>query len=204
MFKREPKRPRLSPDQARRADSALGAVAAVDPKARSQVDSRLGDTDALWALLAPSEEVAWLQNAALVTDADGNVNRFTFAHGILTLTNQHLIFSDQDNSRSGHWPLTHLTTVNLSHNGLWRGADFLQINVSKSIIGFALTDRSAGQELVKRLGIAIAKARTMPSSTPATSAADELSKWVSLYRDGAISEHEFNDQKARLLGSQLY
>jgi hypothetical protein len=205
VFKRRPKPVDLSPEEHSRLDGALTDLEAVDPKARSDLESYLSRLQGLWQLLAPSEEIDWLQNVMICTGPDGQIDRFSFTHGVLALTDQHLVFTgnkpDGGGTRNGRWALTELATVDVTRDRGLRD-DILLIGSGSAQTGFATKNRTAAsQELLSRLRAAIARAREVSSRTQASgSTADELAKWVKLRNDGVISEDEFVAEKAKLLG----
>jgi hypothetical protein len=204
MFKRRSQPAELSAEEHSRLDRALTDLAAVDPKARSDLDYYLGRLEGLWQLLVPMEQINWVQNVMICTGQDGQLDKFSFTHGVLALTDQHLVFtgsSPEGHTRNGRWDLTEIVTADLGRErGL--GDDVLLIGSGSAPTGFATKHRSAAsQELLRRLRAGIARARAVPAETQAGgSTADELAKWAKLRDDGSISDEEFAAQKAKLLG----
>lgn len=203
MFKRRQQPDNLSPEEHLRVDAAMADLATVDPKAHADLDPYLSHLEGLWQLLMPSEEISWLQNVMACTGPDGQIDVYSFMHGVLALTNQHLVFTGsrpKGETRNIRWALTELATVDLAHDHTL--GDVLLIGTGSTQIGFHTKKRkAASQELLNRLRTAITKAREVSSKTQASgSTADELAKWAKLRDDGAISEDEFAAEKAKLLG----
>jgi Short C-terminal domain len=203
MFKRRQQPTEMSPEEHLRVDAAVADLSAVDPKARGDLEPYLRSLEGLWQLLAPSEEISWLQNVMACTGPDGQIDVYTFCHGVLALTDQHLVFTGSrpdGGTRNGSWALTELATVDLVHDRAL--GEVLLIGSRSSQMGFCTKKRkAASQELLSRVRTAITRAREVPSKPQASgSIADELAKWAKLRDDGAISEDEFAVVKAKLLG----
>src|ERR1043165_8923948 len=113
----------ISPEERLRLEPALADLAAVAPRARADIEIDLKDTQGMWQLLAPSEEIRWLQGTLYCTNPDGEKDPSWAAAGVLALTDQHLAFTGTRVSvgaRNARWALTELSTIDVAHKA-WAG-----------------------------------------------------------------------------------
>jgi hypothetical protein len=203
MFRSRSQPVQVSPEQRSRAEPAMAALAAVDPKAYSELESQLSSQG--WAglleLISPSEQVIWLQRMMICTDSDGDIDRFSFCGGVLALTDRHLVFAGASDggTRNGRWLLNQLASVDLvRYKPL---GHILQIGSGAAKTGFSTKYDAACRELLSRIRAGIAKAQeAKPEASGAGSIADELAKLAKLREDGILTNQEFAAQKIRLLG----
>ena len=185
----------------------MAALAAVDLKASKHLEAGLEAEGWLQMdqLIEPSEPINWLQYVMICTDADGDINKFTFCYGLLAVTDQHLVFagtSDGGSTRSGRWALNEVSTVDLVRDRALGNVLLLGTRGAPQT-GFTIKYPAAGQELLSRLRAGIAEAQKAPvAASPGGSVADELAKLARLRDDGLLTDEEFTAQKMRLLRQQ--
>lgn len=203
MFRSRSKPVQASAEQRSRAEPAMAALAAVDPKAQSELESCLSHQGwgGLMELISPSEKIIWLQRLMICTDSDGEIDRFSFCGGVLALTDTRLVFAGESDggTRNGRWPLSELASVDLvRYKPL---GHVLLIGSGAARTGFSTKYDVACRELLSRIRAGITKAQeAKPEARGAGSIADEIAKLAKLRDDGILTDQEFAAQKTSLLG----
>ena len=190
----------LSPGQRSRLEPALNALGAVDMQERYHTEHWLqNDSQDIWQLIGPSEQIAWLQSVTICTNTEGEIDQPAFCVGVLMLTDRNLVFLGMNNSdtRSGRWALTELATVDLVRHRALGPVLFITSGAART--GFAISAETA-QPLLNQVRQGIVRARDRSMGSPAQNGvADQLTKLAKLLDAGLLTEREYSVQKAKLL-----